>query len=52
MSDLLRDGRLRATRKDVVDFTSSLKDDRIILKHILNINKAHIIMLTEQGIIN
>jgi argininosuccinate lyase len=52
MSDLLRNGRLKSSREDAVEFTSSLKDDKIIFKNILNINKAHIIMLAEQGIIN
>jgi len=51
MSDLLRKGRLTSVRKDVVEFISSVKDDARILKHIININKAHVIMLVEKGIL-
>ncbi len=51
MSDLLRKGRLTSVRKDVVEFTSSVKDDTRILRHIISINKAHVIMLVEKGII-
>jgi len=51
MSDLLRKGRLTTVRKDVVGFTSSVKDDTRILRHIISINKAHVIMLVEKGII-
>ena len=52
MSKLLRNGRLAKARKDVVKFTSSSNDDRRILKHIININKAHTIMLAENSIID
>ncbi len=52
MSELLRKGRLKSARKDVVEFTSSIKNDEKLLKHIANINKAHIIMLKEKGIIS
>ena len=51
MSDLLRKGRLDSARKDVILFTSSAEDDKKILKQIVDINKAHIIMLVENGII-
>lgn len=51
MSELLRGGRLAPTRKDVADFTSSLKDDVRIMKHVININKAHTLMLVEKKII-
>ena len=52
MSELLRKGRLASVRKDVVQFTSSIKDDEKILKHVININKAHVIMLIEKSIIH
>ena len=52
VSDLLRKGRLKSARKDVILFTSSAKDDEEILKQIVDINKAHIIMLVETGIIS
>ena len=52
MSDLLRKGRLGPVRKDVILFTSSAKDDKKILKHIVDINKAHIVMLVENKVIS
>jgi len=52
VSDLLRKGRLKSARKDVILFTSSAKDDEKILKEIVDINRAHIIMLVENGIIS
>ncbi|MCW4020190.1 MAG: argininosuccinate lyase [Candidatus Bathyarchaeota archaeon] len=51
MSNLLRKGRLGSSRKDVVRFTSSIKDDEKLLKHVIAINKAHVIMLMENGVI-
>ena len=52
MPDLLRKGRLRSVRDDVVKFTSSIESDERLLKHVVDINKAHIVMLIEQGIID
>ena len=52
MSELLRKGRLSSARKDVVEFTSSAFVDRKILKHIIAINKAHVVMLVECSIID
>ncbi len=52
MSELLRGGRLSASRKDIIEFTSSLTSDEKLLKHVVNINKAHIVMLIENGIIS
>jgi len=52
MSDLLRKGRLSSARKDIVEFTSSALIDKKILKHIIDINKAHIVMLVECNIID
>ncbi|MEM2099330.1 MAG: argininosuccinate lyase, partial [Candidatus Bathyarchaeia archaeon] len=51
MSEILRGGRIGALRKDVADFTSSIKDDAKLSKAVININKAHVIMLIEQKII-
>lgn len=51
MSELLRGGRLTSVRKDVVKFISSIKNDRKLLKSVVQINEAHIIMLMEQKII-
>jgi len=52
VSDLLRKGRLESARKDVTLFTSSAGDDKKILRHIVDINKAHMVMLVESGIIS
>jgi argininosuccinate lyase len=52
MSDLLRKGRLSPVRRDVVEFTSSALIDKKILKHIIDINKAHVVMLVECNIID
>jgi argininosuccinate lyase len=38
-------------REDVAKFTSSMKDDIRLAKAVVDINKAHVIMLTEQKII-
>jgi argininosuccinate lyase len=38
-------------REDVAKFTSSIKDDARLLNAVIAINKAHVIMLTEQKII-
>ncbi|MGQ9551803.1 MAG: argininosuccinate lyase [Candidatus Bathycorpusculaceae bacterium] len=52
MSEILQGGRLRSTRKEVVKFASSLKDDRKLSNAVVAINKAHIVMLMEQRIIS
>jgi len=51
MSKLLRGGRLSPVREDVAKFTSSMKDDARLAKAVVDINKAHVVMLTEQKII-
>lgn len=51
MSKLLRGGRLSPVREDVAKFTSSMKDDLRLLKAVIDINKAHVIMLMEQKIL-
>ena len=51
MSKLLRGGRLSSMREDVAKFTSSMKDDVSLSKAVIDINKAHVIMLMEQKII-
>lgn len=52
MSKLLRGGRIGSARKDVVEFTASIKSDDKILEHVIKINQAHVIMLIEQKIID
>ncbi|MBS7654626.1 MAG: argininosuccinate lyase [Candidatus Bathyarchaeia archaeon] len=51
MSDLLRGGRLAPSRKEIIEFVSSIKCDEKILRHIIDINRAHVIMLVEKKII-
>ena len=51
LSKLLRGGRITSTRKDVVKYISSAENDRRLLEHIVKINQAHVVMLSEQNII-
>lgn len=51
MSRLLRKGRLRSVREDVVKFTSSIESDKKLLKEVIRINEAHVVMLTQRKII-
>ena len=51
MSKILHGGRISSMRKDVAKFTSSIKDDVKLSKAVIDINKAHVIMLMEQKII-
>ena len=48
----MRGGRIGSARKDVVEFTASIKSDQKLLEAVIKINQAHITMLTEQNIIN
>jgi argininosuccinate lyase len=52
MAKILEGGRLQKRRDDVLKFTSSINDDARLLNTILDINKAHTVMLIEQGIVN
>jgi len=52
VSVLFKNGRLKSSRKDVTCFISSIKDDKKILRHVIEINKAHVVMLIEQRIID
>ena len=51
MSKTLRGGRLGSKRDNVAEFTSSIKDDARLTAAVIDINKAHIVMLAEQKII-
>jgi argininosuccinate lyase len=51
VSKILRGGRLSPVREDVAKFTSSMKDDAILSKAVVDINKAHVVMLMEQKIL-
>jgi argininosuccinate lyase len=48
---MLHGGRLGNVREDVAKFTSSRKDDVRLTDAVLAINKAHVVMLMEQKII-
>ncbi len=48
---MLHGGRLGNVREDVAKFTSSRKDDTRLADAVLAINKAHVVMLMEQKII-
>jgi len=52
LSKLLRGGRIGSARKDVVEFTSSIKSDQKLLEAVIKINQAHVTMLIEQKIID
>ncbi len=49
--DLLRHKRLGKQPKDIADFSSSIDSDRRLINAVIDINKAHCIMLVECGII-
>ena len=51
MSKILHGGRLSSVREDVAKFTSSRKDDERLVAAVVDINKAHVVMLMEQHII-
>ena len=51
MSKMLHGGRLTSLREDVAKFTSSRKDDERLALAVVDINKAHVVMLMEQKII-
>jgi argininosuccinate lyase len=51
VSKILRGGRLSPVREDVAKFTSSMKDDARLAKAVVDINKAHVVMLMEQKIL-
>jgi argininosuccinate lyase len=50
-SKMLHGGRLGNVRADIKKFTSSRKDDARLADAVLAINKAHVVMLMEQKII-
>lgn len=52
MSKLLSGGRLKSVRKDISLFTSSIKDDLVLSNAVININRAHVMMLMEEKIID
>ena len=51
MSAILRGGRLKATRRDVVSFISSLGADKRIAPSTVLVNEAHVVALERCGVI-
>ena len=51
MSSVLRGGRLKGTRRDVVNFISSLESDKRIAVSTVLVNEAHVIALVKSGAI-
>lgn len=50
--DLLRHKRLGKQPKDIADFSSSIDSDKRLIQAVIDINKAHCIMLAECSIID
>ncbi|MGA3109393.1 MAG: argininosuccinate lyase [Candidatus Bathyarchaeia archaeon] len=51
MSSVLKGGRLKRTRRDVVNFISSLESDKRITLSTVLVNEAHVIALAKSGVI-
>jgi argininosuccinate lyase len=51
MSKMLHGGRLGNVREDVAKFCSSRKDDSRLAEAVLEVNKAHVVMLMEEKIV-
>ncbi|MEM4643010.1 MAG: argininosuccinate lyase [Candidatus Bathyarchaeia archaeon] len=52
MSKLLRGGRISKAEDGVIKYISSIKSDHRIFEAVIKINQAHILMLSERGIIS
>ncbi|MDZ7689120.1 MAG: argininosuccinate lyase [Halobacteriales archaeon] len=52
MTDILRRGRLGATDDEVAEFLSSFASDRRIFEADIDVGRAHVVMLAEQGIVS
>ncbi|XGI83539.1 argininosuccinate lyase [Halorutilales archaeon Cl-col2-1] len=52
MTDLVRRGRLSATDEDVTRFLSSFDSDDWIFEADIDVGRAHVVMLAEQGILD
>lgn len=48
---ILRKGKLKPQPSDVIEFTSSIKSDIHLIDAVIDINKAHVVMLAKQGIV-
>lgn len=52
MSEVLKGGRVAGLKEDALKFISSAKHDVKILGYVLDVNKSHVVMLIERGIIS
>jgi len=52
LSEVLRGGRVSGLKEDALKYISSIEHDKKIFEHVLDVNKAHVIMLMEKGIIS
>jgi len=52
LQDILRGGRLKSPSSSTAEYTSSIDADKILLTHVVKINKAHMVMLAERGIVD
>jgi len=52
LQDILRGDRLKAPSSSTAEYTSSIDADKILITHVVKINKAHMVMLAEHGIVN
>jgi argininosuccinate lyase len=52
MSSIFRGGRLAASRKDIIKFTSSIEDDKRIAHAAILVNEAHVIALAKANAIS
>lgn len=51
MADILRGERFKPPSSDIAEYTSSTADDKILLIPVVKINKAHMVMLADRGIV-
>ncbi|MEM2936176.1 MAG: argininosuccinate lyase, partial [Candidatus Bathyarchaeia archaeon] len=49
--DILRQGKLSPAPPEVAEYTSSIRSDVHLVEPVIKVNKAHIVMLTKQGIL-
>lgn len=52
MSETLKGGILPHTKREVVEYISSVDQDERILEELFDINMAHVLMLAEEGIVS
>jgi len=52
LSKLLRDARLGPKKREIVDFTSSIRADQRLFENVVRINRVHVIMMAERRILD